>query len=66
MTRGVMVMTVDHLLAPSAAGTRVEARVTTTSTSRLIRLAGSLAGGMTRGIMERQLHRLKAVAETPV
>jgi uncharacterized protein YndB with AHSA1/START domain len=65
MIRGSMVMTVDHLLAPTAAGTRVEARVTTTSTSRLMRLAGSLAADMTRGIVERQLQRLKAVAETP-
>jgi carbon monoxide dehydrogenase subunit G len=64
MTRGSMVITVDHLLEPTAAGTRVEARVTTTSTSRLVRLAGSLAVGMTRGIIERQLQRLKTVAES--
>jgi hypothetical protein len=63
MNRGAMVMTVDHVLVPVAAGTRVEARVEITSASMLMRLAGSLAAGMTRGIVERQLGRLKAVAE---
>lgn len=63
MTRGAMVMVIDHLLTPTATGTHVEVGVTTTSTHRLMRLAGSLAAGLTRGILERQLQRLKEVAE---
>ena len=62
-TRGPMVMTVDYRLEPTMTGSRLHATVTTSSTSRLMRMAGSLAAGMARSIMERQLARLKEVAE---
>lgn len=63
MTRGPLLISVDHVLDTTVHGTRLTASVTVSAKNRLLRAAASLAGGPTRTIMERQLAKLKAVAE---
>jgi carbon monoxide dehydrogenase subunit G len=54
---------VDYRLSESGGGTQLDYTADVTNTSLIAKIMGIVAGGMTRRIAERQLTRLKAVAE---
>jgi uncharacterized protein YndB with AHSA1/START domain len=54
---------VDYRLTPVAGGTRLDYGADFTSGSWFIRFLGRVLGFFTRGILRKQMHRLKAMAE---
>lgn len=55
---------VDYRLTPIDAGTRLDFTCDVTMTNWFTRLMGKLAAGMNRRIMDKQMAKLKAIAET--
>ncbi len=57
-------MRVDYRLSPTPTGTRLDYSVETVKSTWLVRLMGKLFSGFTRRLLDRQMKKLKEVAES--